>query len=386
MQISERVSQLPDSTFVRILRLAAETKDVLSLGPGEPDFTTPEHIREATKKALDEEKTHYSPISGRMELKEAIAEKFKRDYNVDVSPENEVIVTCGSTEAIMLGLASVVDPGEEVLVPDPSFIIYEPLTQLFNGYPVSVPLKEENGFQLFVEDVKNAIKDPKRTRAIIICNPSNPTGTVLDKKRLEELADIAVEYDLLVMVDEAYEKLVYGKKHISMLSLNGMKDYVLALQSFSKTYAMPGYRIGYAVGSEKIIKAMTDLHIHTSLCAPTMSQIAATAALKGSQDCVEEMRTSYDRRRKFMYKRLKEIDGFSLNEPEGAFYMFPSIHFNMTSNRFCEYLLKEAKVLTVPGTEFGRYGEGFIRLSYATKYELIEEAMDRIEKACKKLT
>ena len=391
MQIAERQLLLRDSDFVRILRLAAEEKGLISLGPGEPDFDTPKFIRQATKNALDAGETHYSSMAGRPELREAIAKKFKKEKRVNVDPDKNVIVTCGSNEALFLAFMSVLDPGEEVLVPDPCFLSYIPTVEAMNAYPVSIPLKEEDGFQLYAEAIEDAIKDPKRVRALVLSSPSNPTGTLLKKKGLEELADIAVEHDFLVFMDEAYEQLVYKGKYHSLASLNGMENYCVTFQTFSKSYAMPGYRLGYAVGPEKLIQAMTRLHTYTTLTAPTMSQIAGYRALTGPQGAVERMRREYNRRRKLVVKRLGAIDGLSLVEPDGAFYAFPSIHFKkrgkkLTSGQFCELLLKQAKVLAVPGTEFGRYGEGFIRLSYATEYSKIKEGLDRIEEFTTTLT
>ncbi len=387
---SERITLLPDSSFGRIMKLAYEAKGVISLGPGEPDFVTPKHIRDAAKRALNAGETHYSPLAGRMGLKKAIARKFKKDRGIDVNPENEVIVSCGSTECILLSLMAMLDPGEQVLVPDPCFLAYEPAVQLLHSHPISIPLKEEEGFQLVKEDVVDAIRDPKRVRAIIINTPSNPTGVVYSKKVLEDLADVLIEYDIYAIVDEAYEKLVYGTKFPSMCALNGLEEHVITLQTFSKTYAMPGWRVGYAVGPEALIKPMTRLKLYTSLCAPTFAQIAAEEALRGPQKCVQDMRKSYDQRRKYAVKRLQAMPGFHLTEPKGAFYAFPSIHFadgkkKLNSLQFCEWLLKEAKVLAVPGSEFGRYGEGFVRMSLATSLSQVKMAMDRIEKATKKL-
>jgi len=390
VQIAERELLLRDSGFVRILKLAAESKGLISLGPGEPDFDTPGFVRAAAKKALDQGKTHYSAIQGMPALREAIAAKFKREKHVHADPDKNVIVTCGSNEALFLAFMSVLDPGEEVLVPDPCFLGYLPAIESMDAYPVSIQLKQEERFQLIAEDVRAAIKDPKRVRAIVLSSPSNPTGTIFKKKSLEELADLAIEHDFLVFMDEAYEKFCYKGKPFSFASLNGVEDHCVTFQSFSKTYAMPGFRLGYAVGPEKLITAMSRLHTYTTLCAPTMSQIAGVAALNGPQSCVEKMRREYDRRRKLVVKRLGSIPGFELAEPDGAFYAFPRISFRkggkpLTSTQYCELLLKEAKVLAVPGTEFGRFGEGFIRLSYATSLPLIEEALDRIEKHSQKL-
>lgn len=392
MQIAERELFLRDSDFVRILSLAAETPGLISLGPGEPDFDTPAFIRKAAKDTLDKGETHYSSMAGRPELREAIAKKFKKEKHVSIDPDKEIIVTCGSNEAIFLAFMSILDPGEQVLVPDPCFLSYIPTVEAMNSYPISIPLTEEEKFQLTTEAIEASIQDPKRIRAIILSSPSNPTGTVMKRKSLEELADIAREYDFLVFMDEAYEKFVYKGKYYSMASLNGMEDYCVTFQSFSKSYAMPGFRLGYAVGPEKLIQAMIRLHTYTTLTAPTISQIAGAKALTGPQGCVERMRKEYDRRRKFVIKRLNNIPGFSLVEPDGAFYAFPSIHFKnkkgkqMTSVEFCERLLKETGVLCVPGNEFGRCGEGFVRMSYATEYKKIADAMDRIEEFAGKLT
>jgi aminotransferase len=383
--ISERETELPVLTIGKLLRIAEEDKSVISLGPGEPDFSAPKNIIVAAKKALDKGYTHYSPAGGRSDLKEAIIRKLRKDNKIHASPEN-IVVTTGSTEAIMLALMCTIDPGEGVMVPDPGFLAYRPTVEAINGMPISIPLHEEDGFQIDVERMERAIM-PEKTNVLILNSPSNPTGTVFSKKVLEEVAGFAVEYDLLIIADEAYEKLVYGgAKHISIGSLNGMEDRVLTLHSFSKTYAMPGFRLGYAVGEEKIIAAMTKLHIFTTLCAPTLSQVTAIEALKGTQEPVRKMVKEYDRRRKMIIKRLDEIPGFRCTEPKGAFYAFPNIsYYRMKSYKFSEWLLKNAKVAVAPGTEFGRMGEGFIRLSYATEYKKIEKAMDNIGRAAKKL-
>ncbi|RLJ10038.1 MAG: pyridoxal phosphate-dependent aminotransferase, partial [Candidatus Aenigmatarchaeota archaeon] len=378
--ISESEEELPISTIGKLIKIAEEEKDIISLGPGEPDFDSPKNVIKSAKNYLERGYTHYSPPQGRESLREEIVKKLKRENKINVSPE-QVIVTCGSTEALLLSLMCTIDPGEGVLLPDPGFLAYKPMIEILNGMPLCVPLHEEDGFQLSVDRMKEVII-PEKTRVIIINTPSNPTGTVLTKKTLEELADFAVEHNLLIVSDEAYEKFVYDDaRHISIGSLNGMEDYVLTLHSFSKTYAMPGFRIGYAAGPEEIIKAMSKLHVFTSLCAPTISQMAALDALKGDQSVVERMRKEYDRRRKMMLKRIKEIPGFRCIEPKGAFYLFPNImEFGMSSLEFAEWLLKKAGVAVVPGIEFGKNGEGFVRLSYATSYELIEKAMDKIEK------
>ena len=383
--ISEREKELPESTIGKLLKIAVESKDVISLGPGEPDFVSPRNIIQAAKKWLDRSYTHYSPPGGRQELKEAIVKKLRKENKIRLGPEN-IIVTTGSTEAILLALMCMVDPGEGVIITDPGFLAYKPTVEVLNGMPISIPLYEREGFQLNVDRMREMIV-PEKTNAMIINTPNNPTGTVLTKKTLEEIADFVVENEIMIISDEAYEKLIYDDaKHISVGSLNGMEEHVLTLQSFSKTYAMAGFRLGYAAGPEKIIKAMTKLHIFTSLSAPTVSQLTGLDALKGPQGCIEKMRREYDRRRKLIVKRLNEIEGFDCFEPKGAFYAFPNIKaFGKKSLAFSEWLLKNAKVAVLPGTEFGRHGEGYIRCSYATAYEKIESALGRIERAVKKL-
>ncbi|MEM7815577.1 MAG: pyridoxal phosphate-dependent aminotransferase [Candidatus Aenigmatarchaeota archaeon] len=383
--MSEREEELPVLTIGKLLKIAEEDERIISLGPGEPDFTAPKNIIKAAKRALDKGFTHYSPAGGRSDLKEAIIRKLRRENKINAGPEN-IVVTTGSTEAIMLALMCTIDPGEGVMYPDPGFLAYKPSIEVLSGMPIPVPLYEEDGFQIDVERMEKAII-PEKTNAMIINTPSNPTGAVYNKKTLEEVAGFAIEYDLLIISDEAYEKLVYGDaRHVSIGSLNGMEDRVLTLHSFSKTYAMPGFRLGYAVGNEKLISAMTKLHIFTSLCAPTVSQVAGIEALNNSQYSVKIMVKEYDRRRRMIVKRLNEIPGFRCVEPKGAFYAFPNIsYYKMKSYRFAEWLLKNAKVAVAPGTEFGRMGEGFIRCSYATGYEKIEKAMDKIERAVKKL-
>ncbi|MCD6226290.1 MAG: pyridoxal phosphate-dependent aminotransferase [Candidatus Aenigmarchaeota archaeon] len=382
--ISERFLNLPSSIFAKIMKIASEDKSVISLGPGEPDFTTPKHIIKYAKKKLSEGYTHYSAPDGRDELKEAIVKKVRKENKIKASSD-EVIVTCGSQEALFLGVLSLIDPGEKVLVPDPGFLAYIPMIETINGVPVSVPLLEDEGFEFNPDTVKKLID--KRTRILLINTPSNPTGRVLKKKTLEELADIAIDNNLIIFSDEAYENIIYdNQKHISIGSLNGMKNHVISLFTFSKTQAMAGWRLGYAVGPKDIIQSMVKMHIYTTVCAPTIAQIAGYKALTSKQDYIEKMRKEYDRRRKLIIKRLEEIPRISCLKPEGAFYAFPNIkELGMSSIKVSDFFLKKAKVLTVPGTEFGKYGEGYIRLSYATEYKKIEEALDRIEKAIRSL-
>ena len=382
--ISERYFELPSSEFAQILRKAEEDKKIISLGPGEPDFTTPKHVIKFAKKKLDQGYTHYSPPQGRYDLREAIVKKLKKDNKINVSPD-DIIVTCGSQEALFLATLALVDPGEKIIVPNPGFLAYIPMVESVTGTQLSLPLLEEDGFELNPDRIEDLIDN--RTQVLLINTPGNPTGRILKRKTLEELADIVIEHDLKVFSDEAYEHFVYdNNKHISIGSLNGMKKYVLTFQSFSKTYAMPGFRVGYAAGPREIIQTMARLHLYCGLCAPTISQLAASEALKGSQKCVRDMKKEYDRRRKLVIKRLRQIPGITCLVPEGAFYTFPNIKsFGVSSVKFADFLLKKAKVLVVPGTEFGKYGEGYIRISYATSYEKIEMAFDKIEKAIREL-
>jgi aminotransferase len=385
--ISERISDLPHSIFSKFIGLKG--KKIISLGPGEPDFDTPKHIVVAAKKALDEGYTHYGPTLGYPDLLEEIAKKVKKKNNIVVDdPHSQICVTAGSTESLLFSMLTSFDVTESVLVPDPGFATYGPTLEMIDTEPTYYHLHEYNGFQPDIDEIKKLIK-PK-TKGIIINTPANPTGSVFTRKILEEIADIAVEYNLTIISDEAYEDLVYdGKKHISIASFNGMQDYVLSNFTFSKSYAMAGFRIGYVVGNEKSIKQMSKIHLYTSVSAASVSQRAALAALKGPQKCIEDMRKEYDRRRKMIVERINHIKGFELNfTPEGAFYVFPKIRFDeikgypqdkMSSEYFSLWLFDKIKVITIPGIEFGDSGEGFVRLSYATNYNLIEKALDRME-------
>jgi len=317
-------------------------------------------------------------------LRETIARKLKKDNKIDVSPD-EIIVTCGSQEALFLATLALVDPGEKMIVPNPGFLAYIPMVESVTGTQISIPLLEEDGFELNPEKVEELIDN--RTQVLLINSPGNPTGRILKKKTLEKLADIVIEHDLKVFSDEAYEKFVYdNNKHISIGSLNGMEKHALTFQSFSKSYAMPGWRVGYAAGPKEIIQSMTRIHLYCGLCSPTISQLAALEALRKSQKCVRDMKKEYDRRRKLIVKRLIEIPNIFCLNPEGAFYAFPNIKdLGMKSSEIAKIFLKKGKVLTVPGTEFGKYGEGYLRLSYATSYEKIKKALNRIEKVVRKL-
>ena len=381
-RLSERIAELPDSVVGELFAKAQEAKGLISLGPGEPNFVAPKHIREAAKKALDQGKTHYAPASGLSELKEEIAKKLKKKNRILLDdPQKEVVVTNGSTEALLLAYMNIVDINEELLIPNPGFLAYRPALELIDAVPVDYELQEGTGFQIDVDGLKKKIS--KKTMAILLNTPGNPTGTVLKKNVLEEIADIAVQHDLMVLSDEAYEDFVYGKaKHISMGALNGLHEYTVTMHTFSKSYAMPGLRVGYASGPEWMIERMAEIHVYSSLSAGSISQQAALAALKGTQKPVEMMRKSYEKRGRLILKRIAEIPELHVEvEPEGAFYVFPRITMEMNSLEFVKFLLKEAKVIAIPGTAFGTGGQGFVRMSFATEAHLIEQAMDAIEKA-----
>ncbi|MBI4167405.1 MAG: pyridoxal phosphate-dependent aminotransferase [Candidatus Aenigmarchaeota archaeon] len=381
--ISKRESELPPSMIGRIVKAAQKDKKIISLGLGEPDFLPPSKVIRSVKRNAAKA-THYTPTEGIAELRKAVAKKLRSENGIHGNADN-VIITNGSNESIMIALMCTIDPGEEVLVPDPGFMDYRPIAEILNGYPMPYKMSEENGFEPNPDTIKEAINSGK-TKAIIINTPSNPAGNVLKRKTLEEIADIAVDNNLLIISDEAYEKFVYGSaKHVSIASLNGLQDNVLTLQSFSKTYAMTGFRVGYSAGPEKIINAMKKVHIYTSISAPTISQFAAIDALKTRKSYIENARKEYEKRGLFLHKRLEEM-GLSCNTPEGAFYLFPKIsNLGLSSDKFAGLMLEKAKVAMLPGTEFGKYGEGFVRLSYATAYEKIIEAADRMEKAVKSM-
>jgi len=384
--MARRIEVIGSSKIEQSLRILETRKDIISLGAGEPDFPAPPNVIEAAEEFLEEGYTHYSPLQGRHELREELAKKLKKENKIDVGPE-EIIICCGSKEAILLSNLVTLDAGDEAIVPDPGYVAYRPIAEMLDAKAVSLPLHEKDNFEIHPDVLKKLIT--RKTRLLVINTPSNPTGTVLSRKTLEEIADVIIDKNIFAMVDEAYEKLIYGKKtkHVSLASLNGMFDHVITTQSFSKTFAMCGFRVGYAVANEKIIKEMKEFKMCTTLASPTFAQLAGIEALRHSGKYVAKMRKEYDRRRRHIVKRINETPKiYSRNNPEGAFYAFPDItETRMKSEKFADFLMKKAKVVVIPGTEFGRYGEGFVRMSYATAYEKIEEAMDRIESALRKL-
>jgi aspartate/methionine/tyrosine aminotransferase len=382
---ANRLKSIKPSGIRRFFAAAQETPDVINLSVGEPDFTPPRHVLEAGWKAALEGKTHYAPTNGIPELREALAQKAYDDYGLTYDSNSEILVTAGGTEAIFLALMGLVNPGDEVLIPDPGFVCYKPCVLLAGGVPVSIPLLEENDFKPSIDDVMSLIT--KKSRVMILNYPNNPTGAVLSYGDVAALAKIAVERDLIVISDEVYEKIVYeDAEHFCLATFPGMQERTLVINSFSKTYAMTGLRIGYIYGPKELISPLWLVHQYLITCINSLSQYAALAALEGPQNFVKDMIREFDRRRVLVNKRLNEIEGFKCKLPKGAFYIFPSIKdFNMSSEELTDFLVREAYVTTVPGSAFGDQGEGFIRISYAAAYEQLEEALSRIEKAVKRL-
>jgi len=378
--ISKKVLELPTSSIRVIFEKARKIKDVIRLEIGEPDFDTPEHIKKAAEIAMNSGFTHYTPYAGTEELREAIAEKCRIDNAIDADIR-EVVVTPGASSAIFCSILSVIRAGDQILVPDPAWPHYDACARVADGITTYYPLYEKNGFQVDVTDLEKRINS--KTRAIVINSPSNPTGAIQTRKHLEDIAKLAIEYDLLVISDEVYEKIVYGNaEQMSIASLPEMRERTITINAFSKTYAMTGWRVGYAVVREDIAVQMAKLVLYSSTCANSLGQKAALAALKGSQDCVEKMTAEYKRRRDFLVKRLNEIEGISCLMPKGSFYVFPNIkELGMSSFDCTMWLLDKARTSTVPGSGFGPHGEGYLRISYATSLENLEEATRRIENA-----
>ncbi len=378
MHISEREKELPDAVIGELIKLAAEKRGIVSLGHGEPDFDLPKPLQAYAKKIAGKY-NHYAPPGGVKELREGIAKKLRKDNKIRADPEN-VVVTCGSQEALMLAVACSCDVSEQIIIPNPSFLGYLPTLELLDAFPVFLELKEEDKWQINPDILKKLI-DKKKTTAILINTPANPTGTVLDKKILEEIADIAVEHDLYVFSDEAYEKIIYEKKHTSIGSFNGMEDYVVTFQTFSKSYAMAGYRLGYAAAPPKLAQAITKTHVYSTICAPTFSQMLGIKALSLPKKYITKMVGEYKKRRDYIHKQLNEI-GLRTIKPEGAFYAFSNIG-KKNSQKFAKQLLAKAHVAVVPGSEFGSHGESFIRCSYATGLDKIKIALNKMEKFLK---
>lgn len=376
--VSERVASVPPSGIRRFFDIAATMEDVISLGIGEPDFTTPEPILRAGIESLQRGETHYTSNSGLMELRRAIAEHLDRLYGQTYNPASEILITVGVSEALYLACAATLDPGDEVIIPEPCFVSYAPEVAFAGGVPVMVPTSAENGWQVTAEAIEAAVT-PK-TKALLLGYPNNPTGAVMTRERLNEIATVVKRHNLLVISDELYDRLVYDTQHVCFPSLPGMYSRTILLMGFSKAYAMTGWRIGWAAGPAEIMEMMRRVHQYTIMCAPTVAQYAALVAIKEGEPLVEEMRQEYDRRRRLIVRGLNEI-GLTCVEPKGAFYAFPSIAVTgMDENTFAEKLLQEEHVAVVPGSAFGPSGKGYVRCSYATAYEKIEEALERMRR------
>ncbi len=375
---SERIATVPPSGIRRFFDIAATMEDVISLGIGEPDFDTPEPIVRAGIEALEKGETHYSSNSGMIELRRALAEHLDKMYGQTYNPESEILITVGVSEALYLAFAATLDPGDEVIIPEPCFVSYAPEVIFAGGTPVMVPTVVENNFQVTAADIAAAVTP--RTKALLVGYPNNPTGAVMSRERLNEIAAIVKQHDLLVISDEIYDQLVYGVDHVCFPSLPGMYDRTILLQGFSKAYAMTGWRVGYIAAPADLMKMMRLVHQYTIMCAPTVSQHAALAALRVGEPYVQEMVAEYDRRRRLIVDGLNNI-GLTCFEPQGAFYAFPSIEITgMDGNTFAETLLQEERVALVPGGAFGEAGKGYVRCSYATAYEKLEEALERLQR------
>jgi len=375
--LAEKVVEIKPSGIRKFFDIVSEMKDAISLGVGEPDFDTPWHIRDEGIYSLEKGKTFYTSNSGLAELRTEICNYLKRRIHVDYKPMEEVIVTVGGSEAIDIGLRAMINPGEEVLIPQPSYVSYEPCAILAGAVPVIIDLKAENEFRLTAQELRDAITD--KTKVLILPFPNNPTGAIMERKDLEEIAEVIIEKDIFVISDEIYSELSYKGDHVSIVEIEGMKERTILINGFSKAYAMTGWRLGYACGPKAIIQQMTKIHQFAIMCAPTTSQYAAVEALKNGDEDVAMMREAYNQRRRFLMDAFKRM-GLECFEPFGAFYVFPCIkEFGMTSEEFATRFLDEEKVAVVPGDAFGASGEGYLRISYAYSVEKLKVAMQKLE-------
>ena len=382
-RLSEKVLNIKPSGIRKFFDLVSEKKDVISLGVGEPDFDTPWHIRDEGIFAFEKGKTFYTSNSGLKELRVEICNYLKRKFSLDYDPLSEVLVTVGGSEAIDLAIRALTNDGDEVIIPEPCYVSYKPCAILANAKPVTIDLKAENNFKLTAAELKNVITN--KTKVLILAFPNNPTGAVMTKEDLEEIAKIVQEHDIYVISDEIYAELTYNGKHHSIAELDGMKERTVVINGFSKAYAMTGWRLGYACGVKEIISQMTKIHQFAIMCAPTVSQYAAVEALKNGDKDIEEMKESYNQRRRFLLESFKEMD-IPCFEPFGAFYVFPCIKkFGMTSEEFAMKFLDEENVAVIPGTAFGDSGEGFLRISYAYSIEKLKVAMEKMAKFTSRL-
>ena len=374
--LSETITAIPPSGIRKFFDIVSEMKDAISLGVGEPDFDTPWHIRDEGIYSLEKGRTFYTSNAGLKELKLEISRYLERRFDVGYDPDREIMVTVGGSEAIDIALRAMLDPGDEVLIPQPSYVSYVPCTILAGGVPVTVELEEKDRFRLTKEKVLEKLT-PK-TKILVLPFPNNPTGSILEKEDLEAIADVVREKDLFVISDEIYSELTYGRHHCTIAALSGMKERTVLINGFSKSYAMTGWRLGYACAPEAILRQMLKIHQYAIMCAPTTSQYAAVEALRNGDRDVEEMREAYDQRRRFLVKALRDM-GLDCYEPQGAFYVFPCIKkFGMSSDTFALRLLEQEKVAVVPGTAFGDCGEGYRRISYAYSLQDLKRALERM--------
>ena len=376
--LNNKITEIKPSGIRKFFDIVSEMKDAISLGVGEPDFDTPWHIRDEGIYSLEKGKTFYTSNAGIKELRQEICNYYSRKQGVTYNPLTEALVTVGGSEGIDLALRCMLNPGEEVIIPTPCYVSYEPCTVMADGVPVILPLKNENQFRLTPEELESAITE--KTKVLILAFPNNPTGAIMEKEDLEAIAPIIEKHDIFVISDEIYSELSYKSKHVSICSIPGMRERTVIINGFSKAYAMTGWRLGYALGPELIIKQMIKLHQFAIMCAPTTSQYAAVEALKNGDEDVAEMTEAYNQRRRFLMNEFKEMN-LPCFEPFGAFYVFPCIkEFGMTSEEFALKFLEEEKVAVVPGTAFGDCGEGFLRISYAYSIEDLKVAIGRLKK------
>ena len=381
--LNPSVVEIKPSGIRKFFDIVQEMKGAISLGVGEPDFATPWHIREEGIYALEKARTHYTSNAGIVELRNEINTYLTRRYGVSYDPKHEILVTVGGSEAIDLAIRAMVCPGEEVIIPQPCYVSYEPCVILTQGVPVTIPLQEKNEFRLTAQELRDAITE--KTKLLVLPFPNNPTGAIMTKEDLEAIAEVCIEKDIFVVSDEIYSELTYGAKHVSMASIPGMRERTILINGFSKGHAMTGWRLGYACGPGEIIQQMTKIHQFAIMCAPTTSQYAAVDALKNGDEDVAMMRDAYDKRRRYVLHELRDM-GLTCFEPYGAFYVFPCIkEFGMSSEDFATKLLQEEKVAIVPGTAFGDSGEGFLRISYAYSLENLKEALGRLRRFVTKL-
>ena len=381
--LSDKIVTIKPSGIRKFFDIVNEMEDAISLGVGEPDFDTPWHIRDEGIYSLEKGRTFYTSNSGLKELRNEIANYMKRTQGISYDPAHEIIITVGGSEAIDLAFRAMINPGDEVLIPQPSYVSYEPCAILADAVPVIIELKEEDEFRLTAQQLRNAITD--KTKILVLPFPNNPTGAIMEKKDLEEIAEVIREKDLYVVSDEIYGELTYKDKHVSIASLPGMQERTILINGFSKAYAMTGWRLGYGCAPKAIMEQMIKIHQFAIMCAPTTSQYAAVEALRNGDDDVKGMRESYNQRRRFLMHAFAKM-GLQCFEPYGAFYVFPCIkEFGLSSEEFAERLLREEKVAVVPGTAFGDCGEGFLRISYAYSLENLKIALEKIEKFVERL-